>query len=330
MRNWSEKASETKSKPVQKVQTPKRSHGNDELHSSAKRFLEVLPKLPSHYCRAASNRLYLEPHFETFTDIFKEYERFCKEHNLQVASRTILRSKFKLLNLFFYTPKKDQCDLCVSHKAGNVTEEEFVEHLQREEARAEKERDVQLCIQDNKSILIFADLQKVLLSSSLNASATYYKTKLCCYNYMIYDKMSHQVVCYVWNKTASELNSNSFGCMLYDYLVNRCQDKDNITIYTDGCGYQNRSSQLSNILLLFAKKYNKVVYQKYLTRGHTQMEVDSVHALIERTTRKRDICYVSLIKSAKKNAPFYEVKYLDFSFFTNFNETSFYTSIRPG
>ena len=55
--------------PVQKVATPARSHGTPELHDSAKLFLDALPKLPSHYCRAKSDKLYLEPVFNTNTNL---------------------------------------------------------------------------------------------------------------------------------------------------------------------------------------------------------------------------------------------------------------------
>ena len=52
----------------------------------------------------------------------------------------------------------------------------------------------------------------------------------------------------------------------------------------------------------FAMKYNKKVIQQYLVRDHTQMEVDSVHALIERSVWRKEIytpaCYIPIIKMA--------------------------------
>ena len=92
------------------------------------------------------------------------------------------------MKLSYYSPKKDQCDRCVSYKAGNVTLLKYEKHLQRkEDGREGKKKDVELCMQDDGTVVIFADLQKVLLCPSLNASATYYKTKLCNYNYTGYD-----------------------------------------------------------------------------------------------------------------------------------------------
>ena len=49
---------------------------------------------------------------------------------------------------------------------------------------------------------------------------------------------------------------------------------DVFTLFSDGCGYQNRNVVLSNALLEFAKHRNITVIQKILECGHTQMVVD--------------------------------------------------------
>lgn len=36
-------------------------------------FFEQLPKLPAHYCRRDSLKLYLEPHFQSISDVYKLY-----------------------------------------------------------------------------------------------------------------------------------------------------------------------------------------------------------------------------------------------------------------
>ena len=92
--------------------------------------------------------------------------------------------------------------------------------------------------------------------------------------------------------------------------------------------------QLSHALLFFAMKYNKQVIQKYIVRGQTQIEVDSVHALVERSVRINYIytpeSYIPIIKMAKKNEPFYKVKYVDHTFFHDFSAVDYYSSICPG
>ena len=109
-------------------------------------------------------------------------------------------------------------------------------------------------------------------------------------------------------------------CLIINLTTNlRCINANNIVIYTDRCPYQNRSAQISNCLLLYTKFNTKVEVHKYLCKGHTQMEVDSVHAVIERALRTQNVYspagYVDIIINAKKKQPKYEIKYLDFSFF---------------
>lgn len=97
------------------------------------------------------------------------------------------------------------------------------------------------------------------------------------------------------------------------------------------CTNQIRNSTIANALLLWAAKNDIVVYQKYLERGHTQMECDSVHSVIE---QKQPIyvpqMYVDNIERAKTSYPKYKVKYLDHTFFKNYDSLNYYTTIRPG
>ena len=68
-------------------------------------------------------------------------------------------------------------------------------------------------------------------------------------------------------------------------------------------------------------------------RGHTQMEVDSVHAQIERVVNNKNIyspsSYVTLIEGAKKLKPYYNVKYVDHTYFDSYSCFEFYMA-RPG
>ena len=211
----------------------------------------------------------------------------------------------------------------------------YTQHLQRKHAaRDEKKHNIELCLQDNSVVVVlFVDTQKVLLVPDFNASTFYIKPN-CVAITTQYTTKTHNALCYLWNETASDLTANTFACLLIDYLVSneRCQAADTIIIYSDGCTYQNRCVQLSNALLFFAMKYNKQVIRQYLVRGHTQMGVDSVHALIERSDRRKEICtpacYIPIIKMTKKKGPFYKVKYGDHTFFHDFSD--YYSSIRPG
>jgi hypothetical protein len=70
--------------------------------------------------------------------------------------------------------------------------------INREKLRAEKVRDKKLAQSQTSFKVITMDLQSVLLSPRLNASALYYKTKLACHNFTIFDLVTKEVTCFVF------------------------------------------------------------------------------------------------------------------------------------
>ena len=116
--------------------------------------------------------------------------------------------------------------------------------------------------------------------------------------------------------------------MIFAKLGNR-----RLVFFTDGCGYQNRNSTLSNALMNAALQHNIVIEHKYLQVGHMQMECDSMHSTIEHALRGKDINvpddYVNIIKTARRRQP-YIVNYLDHINFKNFDSIKNLKSIRPG
>ncbi|CAG5021863.1 unnamed protein product [Parnassius apollo] len=73
---------------------------------------------------------------------------------------------------------------------------------------------------------------------------------------------------------------------------------------------------ISNALLNMAVKKKITIEQKYLEVGHTQIEGDAMHSLIEWRMRNRIINvpgdYVQIIESARNNS--FDIKYLEQNF----------------
>ena len=195
------------------------------------------------------------------------------------------------MNLAFFQPKKDQCDICAGHQMKNVTEEDFQKHIAKKtQARVEKETDKDMALTSDDTAVLTMDLQAVLLSPKILASAVYYKTKLCCHNFTIFNLTSKDVTCYFWHEAVGGLTADHFASCVVLYLQHKIGDNvHTVIIYSDGCGYQNRNLKLANALTWYAKHSNKTVIQKYLHKGHTQMEVDSAHSLIERRLKRNEI-----------------------------------------
>ncbi|KAG4067983.1 hypothetical protein HA402_010669, partial [Bradysia odoriphaga] len=295
-------------------------------------FLQYLDKIDSHYCRLQSKKVYIAATFRSKADLYNEYKKYCLENGYgQPASYFLLSEVFDKMNLALFRPRKDQCDTCVGFKSKQVSEAKYVLHVERQKrAKGEKKFDKEAALNFGRHVFT-GDTQAVKLSPDVNATAIYYKTRLQLHNYTIYNLVSHQCTNYWWDETQGDLSSSSFvSCIIAHFEKHCLSDTFPITLYSDGCGYQNRNQFLSNALSNFAVKYNKIVEQKWLEKGHTQMECDSAHAKIEKKLKDCSINvptdYVAVTRSARKtvkvngirkDCPF-DVEYLSHDFFKNF------------
>lgn len=188
-------------------------------------------------------------------------------------------------------------------KIKNVDKDIWERHIQeKDRARLEKEMDSEKASRMEIYCLTM-DVQAVKCVPNIKSSESYYKTKLACHNFTIYNLANNQCTNYWWNESEGDLCASVFVNYITDNLSNHClEPKLPIVIFSDG--YQNRNSTLSNALLRFAKDNDVEVTQKFLCKGHTQMECDSVHATIEKKLKGKDIFvpyqYVQLTRSARQ------------------------------
>jgi len=117
-------------------------------------------------------------------------------------------------------------------------------------------------------------------------------------------------------------------------VYEQCISHYKIILYSDGCGYQNRNVIIANALLNFSIQHQVQIEQKFLVKGHTQMECDAVHSVIERKLKNKEIYlpseFIRLTKEARKHPEPYEAKHLSHDNFLDFKNHHHYKSIRPG
>lgn len=317
-----------------RIKTPRA--GDERKMLTLNQFLDNIPKLPSHYARKDTTKLFVEPTYHTLKELFDAYKTYCLENEEPQVCRYTFEDRFHKKNLALYTLKKDMCDVCSSHKAGNLNEADYQMHIiKKDRARNEKTQDKEKA-HAGEFILLTMDLEAVKVCPYLTASALYFKTKLTCHNFTVFDLVSKHCTCYWFDETAADLSANTFASFLIDYLEKHCMAlRRPIVIFSDGCTYQNRNAILSNALLHLAKKFQVTITQKFLEPGHTQMECDSVHSAIETKLKNREIHlpsdYVTITKEARKGNP-YETVQADHTFFKHYanSDTFVYKSIRPG
>lgn len=297
-------------------------------------FLDTLPKIESHYCRASTKKLYLEPLWLSKTALYEFYKNdWCLQKNINPMSITRFKQVFIAKNLSLFRPKKDECDICAAFKHNNIEEDVYQNHInKKKKARIEKQKD-----KDSQIKTFTVDLQAVLLAPKNNVSSMYYKTKLAVHNLTMFDLQTKNGYCFLWNETEGNLTSDEFASIIIEFLLSikdSFEQQKEVILFSDGCNYQNRNATLGNALLNFAKITGITVYQKYLERGHTQMEVDAMHSTIERKLKGVNINlpadYVAVCKRARKSPKPYDVTYLTHGFFKNFSSLGYVRSIRPG
>lgn len=181
-------------------------------------------------------------------------------------------------------------------------------------------------------------MEAVKLIPQSNASSSYYKMKLKVHNFIIYNVISHESDNYVWDETEGTLVSSTFTTIVLKHLKTQLLKHPHIhhiVMYSDGCSYQNRNVVLSNALLSLCVEKDITIEHKYLVVGHTQMECDSPHSLIERRIKNKQIHLtfqlVESIRAARKNPIPLQVHHLNYKYFLDYESVPMrYSSIRPG
>jgi hypothetical protein len=304
-----------------------------QKQESVVEWVETLPKVPSHYCRATTSRMYVESTFRSISHMYSIYSEYAKKRGEKPLCRQLFANVLEDKKVSIHIPRKDQCDLCCSHKAGITAPDDYEEHIiKKDEARIAKNAAKEKC--DNNTVVITMDVQSVLLAPKLMASALYYKRKLQLHNMTFYRLTDGEVHLYVWDESEGGVTSNEFTSCIVHYISALPENVKHIIIISDGCAYQNRNRVLSSALRDISRSQDRVIEQLILEKGHTMMEVDSVHAQLDRLFKHAVIYapsdYVCIMQQARPQQPF-NVKILDHTFFVNYESLATNVlTIRPG
>ncbi|KAL0860408.1 hypothetical protein ABMA27_009802 [Loxostege sticticalis] len=284
-------------------------------------FIEAIPKIESHYCRANTSKLYIDGG-KTIADIHKDYEDHCKMNDKPFGNYAMFYKIFtKDFNISFFMPKKDLCKIYHVYETANETEkqalkEDFEKHQEEKRlSRTEKENDKSKT--DPDVLIAVYDLQAVVQLPKGNVSLFYYKCKLNVLNFTIHDIINKTTDCYVWDESNGNRGVNELGSCVLNYLKEACEaGKTEIVFYSDNCAGQQKNKFIVGLYLyaVTTLNINKITH-KYLIKGHTQNEGDAVHSLIERQVKRQERSvplytpesFVTAIKMAKKKGPPFKV-----------------------
>lgn len=127
---------------------------------------------------------------------------------------------------------------------------------------------------------------------------------------------------HTWHEGIASRGSNEVASCLMKHLKEMNSRAENLVLYSDCCGGQNRNIGVVCTLLYVvgSPEYSyKHIDHKFMVSGHSYLPNDRDFSSIETAKRKRDHIYTpddwyELIRTARRNNPFqvYEMKSTDF------------------
>lgn len=303
---------------------------SDKNKDPVREHIRSFPKTESHYCRKSTQREYLDSSL-SIRKMYNLYIEKCKEDHKDAQKFWLYDKIFATeFNLGFHKPKKDVCSFCdaygkMSEKEKQENRNEFDKHQQRkQEARMKKQEDKQRSMENEMIKTINFDLQKVLVTPKAQINELYYSRKLATYNFTIFDVVSKETVCNMWWETIAKRGSCEIASCLLNYNKS-VGSIDEQVYYSDSCTGQQRNLPFSGMCLYSVVNFPiQKITHIYFERGHSQMEGDSVHATIKRSTKHSDMFspsdWMVGVRNAKVNPPRYVVKELGNRGVMNFKE----------
>lgn len=285
-----------------------------EVTDCIKQHISMFPVVDSHYTRQNTQKQYLESDL-SIAKMYRLYKEWVKEESVNViAQNATLRQYYdifnKSFNLSFFKPKRDMCDECEKFRLASPEEKDLqksihAEHLKNKDiARDKKNMDKNRTVNEPELCVAVFDLQKVLTTPQSEASSFYYKRKFAVYNFTIFDIGKKLGYCYVWNESEAKRGSNEIAtCLLkfMKYMVGKGIKE--FCFYSDNCGGQNRNRFIFAMWEYAAFTLKVKITHRFLEKGHTQNEGDSMHACIENAHKGKLIYvpaqWVTLIRCAK-------------------------------
>ncbi|CAG9787820.1 unnamed protein product [Diatraea saccharalis] len=296
---------------------------DEEMKRSVCDHVKSFAPIESHYTRKDSSKLYLDSTL-TYTKMFKLYNDWIVLTNAYSNKAMTVRQYTDIVNdhfnIEFHRPKKDQCDECMAYKnclkpVEETTLLKYDNHIKNKDiARRLKNEDKLRAINSpNDTITAAFDFQKVLSTPHAETSVLYYKRKLSVFNFTVFNMGKKNGKCYMWHEGIAKKGANEVASCLYDYIRDNSEKGiKSFYFYSDNCSGQNRNRVVFAFYLFAAKKFNVNIVHRFLEKGHTQNENDSIHALIERCAKNKTIYtpeqWFTLVRWSKESGSPYDVR----------------------
>nr|CAH7748465.1 unnamed protein product [Callosobruchus chinensis] len=270
------------------------------------------------------------------------YQAYKEKYPTNPINRRAYAEIFQCYNIKIKQPKKDICCTCdklqMQLKMARSEDEkaklkqDLAKHHQRaDKGYRAKHEDKNSSKSDLKMKTVCFDLQQCLPTPDLQSGEAFYKRWT--FNLTVHDCDDAQAFCYLWFESLAKRGGNVIGSCIIHYLTKNLDSSvSHIIMYSDSCGGQNKNSYVSAALLTALEKCENlaIIDHKFLLPGHTRMEADTDHSLIERKKKKCNLKlehphdWAQLIRLVGKKKPFvvHEMEHPEFFNFAGFYSKS--------
>lgn len=206
------------------------------------------------------------------------------------------------MGLKFKRPKVDTCNKCdvlkakIDFEKDEITKTQLVAskttHLNDAEAGYKSKDNDKNLAKENRCIKLYTfDLQQCLPTPNLHTSVSFYKRQLWTYNLTVHNCVTNEPICYMWHEALGNRGANDIASCVFQHLNSEPDNISHVIFYSDCCVGQNRNSFVATMMsiLVANSTHINIVDHKFLTPGHTHMECDVDHSVIERKKRKTNI-----------------------------------------
>ncbi|KAK3913053.1 Zinc finger protein jing-like protein [Frankliniella fusca] len=263
---------------------------SEEKKQAVMTHIESFPSYVSHYSRSQAKSLYFPSNLS-----YKKMYRLYKNTNYPYVSYSAYKRLAKSTGKKFKKNSKDQCGKCdrlkieISLKEGDEKRKAEIElevhHRKAEEACAIKRKlKKEALVNDNMRVLVY-DLEQCLPTPMLRCGESYYTRHLNTFNLTVYDTKTKKTFCYMWHEGEGGRSANAIASCLLRHILQHVPDGvERLVLFSDACTSQNRNSHISSMYFVAFQEHAslKTVEHMFLVPGHTHMEPDNKHSVIER------------------------------------------------